>query len=234
MDNFISQGHWFYVAVMLIGALYFYIQSREPKGVPKYEYMIAIFIPVWSAIAYFSIAAGQGFLEVSERTVYFARYLDWVFTTPLLLVALAFTAMYYTKKNISIILSLVFLDVIMILTGLIASLSESPLNYAWYSIGTVALLIIFYIVWVPLKNIAKKSDEKLYHHYRNVALYLTLFWIGYPTAWLLGPSGLGIVSQSIDVTAFILLPIFSKVGFSIFDLKGLRDLEPQTIRQNKN
>lgn len=225
MDNFILQGHLFYVVVMLIGALYFYIQSRDPKGVPKYEYMIAIFIPIWSAIAYFSIAVGQGFLEISERTVYFARYLDWLFTTPLLLVALALTAMYYTKKNIPIILTLVFLDVIMILSGLIASLSENPLNYVWYSIGTVALLIIFYIVWVPLKNIAKESNERLYHHYRNVALYLSLFWIGYPTVWLLGPSGLGIVSQSIDVAAFILLPIFSKVGFSIFDLKGLRDLE---------
>lgn len=108
MNDFIIQIHWFYVLVMLVGALYFYNQSRNPKGVPKYEYMIAIFIPVWSALAYFSIAIGQGFLETSERTVYFARYLDWVFTTPLLLVALALTAMYYTKKNISMILSLVF------------------------------------------------------------------------------------------------------------------------------
>ncbi|WP_034553162.1 bacteriorhodopsin, partial [Carnobacterium funditum] len=230
MNDFVIQIHWFYVMVMLVGALYFYSQSRNPKGVPKYEYMIAIFIPVWSALAYFSIAIGQGSLETSERTVYFARYLDWVFTTPLLLVALALTAMYYTKKNISIILSLVFLDVIMIVSGLIASFSENAVKYIWYSIGVAALIIIFYIVWVPLMNIAKESDLKLYNHYKNAALYLSLFWIGYPTVWLLGPSGLGIVSEFIDILAFILLPIFSKVGFSVLDLKGLRNLKQQNSK----
>lgn len=225
MENITSPLHWLYVVVMLIGAIYFYVQSRDPKGVPKYEYMVAIFIPVWSAIAYFSIAVGQGFLEVSEQTVYFARYADWVVTTPLLLVALSLTAMFYSKKNLSMILSLVFLDVIMIVTGFIADLSDGLLKYIWYGIGVVALILIFYIVWGPLKNIAQKSDAKLYDHYKNMALYLTLFWISYPTVWLLGPSGLGVVSESVDVIGFIFLPMFSKVGFSIFDLRGLRKLE---------
>ncbi|KAB3533457.1 lactococcin [Alkaliphilus pronyensis] len=232
MDEFILQLHWFYAAVMLAGALYFYFQSRNPQGVPQYEYLIAIFIPVWSAIAYFSIAIGQGFLKTSEQTVFFARYLDWIVTTPLLLLSLALTAMFYTSKNISIILSLVFADIIMILSGLIADLSEHSLKYIWYSIGMVALFIILFIIWVPLYKIAKASDTKLSNHYKTTALYLTVLWISYPTVWLIGPSGLGLITESSDVLAFIFLPIFSKVGFSMLDLYGLRRLKPYSaIRQ---
>ena len=37
--------HWVYVAGMAIGALHFWTLSRNPRGVPQYEYLVAIFIP---------------------------------------------------------------------------------------------------------------------------------------------------------------------------------------------
>ncbi|MGM0847106.1 MAG: bacteriorhodopsin [Bacillota bacterium] len=223
--------HWVYFIIMAAGAFYFYILSRKPQGVPRYEYVIAIFIPCWSGAAYLSIALGQGFLEANERVIYFARYLDWVVTTPLLLLALALTAMFYKKeKDKALIGSLIGADVFMILTGLIADFSSGVEKYIWYSLGVLALLIILYIIWYPLRKIAKSSDEQLSKHYNRTALYLTAFWFAYPTVWILGPSGLGITQSGIDVLAFIILPIFSKVGFSILDLGGLRKLGLQKDR----
>ncbi len=224
MENFASL-HYFYALVMLTGALYFFYLSRRPKGVPNYEYLVAILIPLWSGAAYLSIAFGQGVLEQSERTIYFARYLDWVVTTPLLLLALAFTAMIYTeRKSKTILFSLVAADVFMILTGLIADLSSGVVKYVWYVLGVIALLLILYIIWYPLRQIADRSGHKLAIHYRRTAAYLTCFWILYPTVWVLGPSGVGLTQQTVDVLAFIILPIFSKVGFSVLDLYGLRRL----------
>ncbi|WP_246938816.1 bacteriorhodopsin [Bacillus pinisoli] len=215
--------HWFYVVVMALGALYFYLLSKKPRGVPKYEYVIAIFIPCWSGAAYLSIALGQGFLEAGERVIFFARYIDWVVTTPLLLLALALTAMFEKeKKDKALIASLMGADVVMILTGLIADFSSGIQTYIWYFIGVGSLLIIFYITWYPLRKIAKSSSAELYKHYNRSAAYLTFFWIGYPTVWILGPSGLAILQDSIAILSFIILPIFSKVGFSILDLWGLR------------
>jgi len=43
--------HWLYVAGMAIGAFHFWALSRDPKGVPQYEYLVAIFIPIWSGLA---------------------------------------------------------------------------------------------------------------------------------------------------------------------------------------
>ncbi|WP_226584087.1 bacteriorhodopsin [Halobacillus litoralis] len=224
MENF-STLHYLYSLIMLAGALYFYYLSRRPKGVPTYEYFLAITIPLWSGAAYLAIAFGQGVLKQSERTVYFARYLDWVVTTPLLLLALGLTAMIYVdKKNKTLLVTLVSLDVFMILTGLIADFSTGFIKYIWYTLGVIALLLILYIVWFPLRRIADTFGHKLSVHYRRCAAYLTCFWVLYPTAWLLGPSGVGLTQDMVDVAAFIILPIFSKVGFSILDLHGLRRL----------
>ncbi|APH03280.1 bacteriorhodopsin [Bacillus weihaiensis] len=217
--------HYFYVFVMLSGAFYFYTISKKTEGVPKYEYLVATLIPLWSGAAYLSIALGQGLLEKPEKTIYFARYIDWVVTTPMLLIALAFTAMFFEKKNKTLIISLVFADVFMILTGLIADFSSENIKYIWYLLGVVALFIILYIIWYPLRKIAVRGGKQLSSHYTRTAAYLTVFWISYPTVWLLGPSGLGLAQATTELIAFIFLPIFSKVGFSILDLNGLRHLE---------
>ncbi len=229
MDNLIYSLHWFYFIVMAVGALYFYSLSRNPRGVPRYEYLIAIFIPCWSGLAYLSIALGQGFLDTDSGIVYFARYLDWVVTTPLLLLALALTAMFYKKKkDKAIIGALIGADVIMILTGLIADFSSGLQTYIWYTLGVIALVVILYIIWYPLRKMAQSSSAELGRHYNRTALYLTAFWVAYPTVWILGPSGLGLTQSITEVLSFIILPIFSKVGFSILDLGGLRKIGLET------
>lgn len=217
---------WIYVGIMFAGATVFALWSRSRRGVPRVEYLIAFLIPVWSGLAYMSLAMGQGSFLVQGQLVYFARYLDWVVTTPLLLTALALTGMHQVKKKDPIIIaSLVVADVIMITTGFIADLSSGVSVYTWYLTGVTAFLVILWVIWVPLRKIAEKQDQKLYKVYLIMCGYLTFFWISYPNAWLLGPSGLQITGQAGATLLFVILPIFSKVGFSLLDLYQLRHLK---------
>jgi hypothetical protein len=48
--NFQTTLHWLYIAGMTIVALHFWSLSRDPKGVPQSEYLVAIFIPIWSGL----------------------------------------------------------------------------------------------------------------------------------------------------------------------------------------
>lgn len=220
-----STLHWIYVAIMAAGALIFLAWSQNRRGVPKEEYLIAMFIPIWSAAAYIALALGQGKVEVNEQITYFARYLDWVVTTPLLLLALAFTAFFKVKKDYTLIAGVIGADIFMILTGLIADLSVEPARYIWYGLGVVAFVVIMYLLWVPMRaEAAAHPESRIGGIYTRGLTYLTIFWIGYPLVWLIGPSGLNLVSQDIDTLLFIVLPIFSKVGFSLYDLMMLRDL----------
>ena len=224
--------HWLYVASMAIGALYFMSLSAKPRGVPQYEYLVAIFIPVWSGLAYLAMALNQGKVGVAGQITHYARYIDWVVTTPLLLLALAWTAMQFIHKDKILIASLIGTDIIMILSGLIADLSVGWVRYLWYGIGVVAFLIILRLIWGPLRAKTKKQTPELSKLYNKLATYLTVLWICYPTVWILGPSGIGLFNQTIDTFLFCVLPFFSKVGFSFLDLRGLRNLNSARARNN--
>jgi bacteriorhodopsin len=219
--------HAAYVIAMTIGALTFALMSRRPRGVPGYEYLIAFAIPVWSGAAYLAMTFGQGKTEAFGQTAHWARYVDWVVTTPLLLLALAFTALHETKdkgRHATLVAGLLAADVFMILTGLVADLSPYPLRYLWYALGCAALLVILAVVWGPLRRVAESSSPGLGRVYRRVAGLLAVLWIGYPLFWIIGPSGLRLIEQSTETALFVVWPIMSKVGWSLVDLVSLRSL----------
>ena len=234
MNNEFVILHWIYFTSMAAGAIAIAVMSRNPRGVPKVDYFITFLIPVWSGIAYMSMALGQGMTEIADQITFYARYLDWVVTTPLLLLSLCLTAMYYVDKNKIIISGIIIADVVMVLCGLIGDLSTGTNRYIWFSIGVVAFLVVLWLIWGPVRNIAYEQNQRLYRLYLVAAAYLSIFWIGYPTAWIIGPSGLNLVSQRVDTYLFVILPIFSKVGFGLLVLIGLRRLQnPLNIEQNK-
>ena len=219
--------HLIYVACMAAGALLFAVWARDPRGVHREEYLVAILIPVWSGLAYLAMALGLGTVEVDGQTTYWARYADWIVTTPLILLALSFTAMHRLKeRNYVLIGSLVGADVIMIRCGLVGDLASGPTRFIFFWIGVAALVFILWTTWGPLRRLAFSQGDDLGGVYTTVLGYLTVLWIGYPTVWMLGPSGLGLLDQGMDTLLFVVLPVFSKVGFSILDLGLLRKLSP--------
>lgn len=219
--------HAAYVVAMALGALTIALLSRRPRGVPGYEYLIAFVIPVWSGAAYLAMVFGQGKSEAFGQTAHWARYVDWVVTTPLLLLGLAFTALHETRdkgQHATLVAGLLAADVFMILTGLVADFSPYPLRYLWYALGCAALVVILRVVWGPLRHIAEASSPALGRVYRRVAGLLAVLWIGYPLFWILGPSGVRVISQSTETLLFVVWPILSKVGWSLVDLTSLRAL----------
>lgn len=217
--------HWFYVIAMALSAFYFISLGNNPRGVPKYEYLVATFIPIWSGLAYMAMALDQGKVEVAGQITHYARYIDWIVTTPLLLLALSTTAMYFIAKDWILIASLMGTQVIVVVTGLVADLSTTDeVRFLWYACGVVAFLIVLWGIWVPLRAKTRGQGVELSGFYDKLLIYFTVLWISYPLAWLIGPSGLGWLNQTVETFLFCVLPFFSKVGFSYLDLNGLRRL----------
>ena len=215
----------FYAVVMIAGVALFFTWSRNPQGVPPDEYAVAMLIPIWSALAYFANTVGFGTIEVGGEPVHLYRYADWIITTPLLLWALFSTAYFYREFEWTLFIGLVFADVIMILSGLMADLAVSEgAKWAWYSIGCGALLTMILIVWGKMRRVAHAQSPELGKAYTKVAAFLSAAWVGYPLIWALGPMGSGALSHEVTTILFVVLPILSKVGFSIFDLHELRKL----------
>lgn len=216
-----------YIACMVAGAVLFFTWSRKPSGVHESEYTVAILIPVWSALAYLGMSFGMGQSEVAGQTAFWGRYVDWVVSTPLLLLALGLTAMHRLKRRDGALLwALVGTDVIMILCGLVADLSTGTARTVFFLCGCGALLFIFYLSWGPLRQLAYKQGKDLGKVYDTVGGMLSVLWVAYPAIWWLGPSGAGILGQGLETWLYVIVPILSKVGFSAVDLYLLRKLSP--------
>jgi bacteriorhodopsin len=233
--------HWLYVAGMAIGAIYFISLGKNPHGVPRYEYLVAAFIPIWSGLAYLAMTLPhgeleQGKIEVAGQIAHFARYGDWVVTTPLLLLSLSWTAMHrLDKKDWTLIAALMGTQVIVVVCGLIADLSNIPwVRYLWYINGVVAFAIVLWGIWVPLRAKTRSQGADLSSFYNKITTYFTVLWICYPTVWILGPSGFRIINQTVETFLFCLIPFFSKVGFSYLDLNGLRNLNRATTEMKSD
>ncbi|MBE9179986.1 bacteriorhodopsin [Oculatella sp. LEGE 06141] len=222
--------HWLYVVAMAIGAFYFVLLSKNPRGVPKQEYVVAIFIPTWSGLAYMAMALDQGKVEIAGQLTHYARYIDWLVTTPLLLLALGWTAMQTVDKDKPLLMAVMGTDVVMITSGLIADLSQGWTRYLWYGVGCIAFVVIMSLIWGPFRVKTRGQGLELSSLYDRLLIYFTVLWIGYPIAWIIGPSGLGFIDQTIDTLLFCILPFFSKVGFSFLDLHGLRNLHLSRAR----
>ena len=217
-----------YVACMAAGALLFAYWSREPRGVHRAEYAVAIMIPVWSALAYLAMAFGLGQTEVAGQTTYWARYADWIVSTPLLVVALGLTAMHRLERRDAPLLSaIVGADVVMIACGLVADLATDPSARATFFLcGCAALAVVLYLAWAPLRRLAFRQGDDLGRVYTVVLTILSVLWFAYPTIWWFGPSGVGAIDQGAESVLFVVVPVLSKVGFSAVDLYLLRRLSP--------
>ncbi len=217
---------WSYVVVMALGAVVFLVWARNPAGVPRVEYVIAAAIPIWSGTWYAVMALGGGQVEVAGQTTYWARYVDWVVTTPLLLVALVLTATHaLPRTRWGLMAALVVADVVMVTSGALADLAEdNTWRFSLYGVGWLGLVAVLVLIWGPLRRTAEQQPPAMAKAFREVALLLSLLWVGYPLIWLVGPSGLGLVGETTDTALFVVLPAFSKVVWSLIDLTKLRGL----------
>jgi len=209
--------------LMLLGTVYFLAKGWGVEDPRQQEYyVITILIPGIAAASYLSMFTGFGLtgVELVDGTVleiYWARYADWLFTTPLLLLDIALLA----GADRNTIGALIGLDAFMIITGLVGALSKVPtFRFVWWTISTIALIFILYFLYVNLGSAAAGKDadtQSTFNVLRNVILVL---WSVYPVLWLVGTEGLGLVGLFGETLLFMVLDVSAKVGFGFILLRS--------------
>lgn len=160
--------------------------------------------------------APGGVSEVILRQVFWARYIDWTVTTPLLLLDLAFLA----GMNGANILVAVVADVIMIITGLFAAFGKtSGEKWGWYAMGCVAYIVIIWQLAVPGRKAVQSKDAKTAKLFTAIAGYTLILWTLYPIVWGIGD---GARKWSVDgeIIAYAVLDVLAKPVFGFWLLSA--------------
>ena len=158
-------------------------------------YVITTLITIFASLSYFAMATGHGvsynhvrvrhshnhipdtFHDV-YRQVFWARYVDWSLTTPLILIDLGLLA----GLSGAHLLIAIIADVIMILTGMFAAFGSegTPQKWGWYAIGCISYLVVIWHLAVNGRAQAKAKGSKVGRFFVSIAGFTIIVWTAYP------------------------------------------------------
>jgi len=186
------------------------------------RYLLLVAIPAIAVVAYALMALGIGTVHLGGsnadgHTVYVVRYVDWLLTTPLNVLYLGLLA----KASRSDLAKLVGLQAVTILFGLAGALTDSPVSYGLFALGTASFAGVVVLLYREIAAAAASSltgvEASLYRTLRN---FVVVLWLVYPVVWLLAQSGIGVMDVETTTLVVVYLDVVTKVGFGVIALHG--------------
>lgn len=170
-------------------------QTHRPLQGRRLYHIITTLIVMFATMSYFAMATGHGIsyhkgvdreqhshrpdtIQTVYRQVYWARYVDWALTTPLLLLDLCLVA----GLNGANITMAIVADEIMILTGLFAAFGNegTPQKWGWYAMACIAYLVVVWHLAVHGRAMAMSKGGKLAGFFAAIGGFTLILWTAYP------------------------------------------------------
>jgi len=217
---------WLTTFIMTGGGLLILMTGKRRTAAEELHTVLHGIVPIIAACSYFAMATGQGAIILGAdaaaagtgagRIFYFARYIDWTFTTPLLLVTLSMTAMHSGPKRAGAIAGAVLADLLMIFTALFFGASEVPwIKWTWFLVSCIAFLGVYYVIWVSQMQANALERDDVQATYRRNAVILSVLWLIYPLILAVAPDGLNYIGDSASVLSIAILDVVAKVVYGL-------------------
>ena len=225
----LSASSWAAVGAVVLGlgtipSVYFALRDERNQ---KYYAVLAAITGI-ASLAYAFTSTGIGTISVNGATFYTSRYVDWLLTTPLLILYLTMLC----KPGKQLYALLLGLDVALIGLGIVAIFTEGVLSLTLFGLGAAAYVALAYLLVSELPDRASFASERVgivFAKLRNVTVVL---WTLYPVVWLLAPVGFGLMTPGTEMMVIVYLDVITKVGFAILALMGqdaLDDITDQSL-----
>ncbi len=169
-----------------------------------------------AAVAYVVIGLGFGEVTTQGRTWEFVRYLDWLVTTPLIVLYLAMLA----QPERQTYYRLVAADVVMLAGGVAANVVPGTIRYAGFVVGALAFTYLVYVLYVRLgveTSVESMERRALFEKLRNLTVVL---WAMYPVVWLLSAKGFGLMIGGTETVVVVYLDVLTKAAFVLIAVNG--------------
>jgi bacteriorhodopsin len=220
---------WVVFVIMLLSSIAFTALAWSVPVSKRLFHILTTFITTFAAISYFAMATGDGSayshfivkevhkhvpdtVEHVYRQIFWARYVDWSVTTPLLLLDLGFLA----GMNGADLLVAVVADVIMVLTGLFAAFGNSDgQKWGWYAIACFAYLVIVWQLAVSGRRAVLAKDNSTGKLFASIGGFTLILWTLYPIVWGIG-EGARKWSVDSEILAYAILDVLAKPVFGFW------------------
>lgn len=186
---------WVVFVVMVIASAIFSLRAWSIPVSKRLYHVITTLITITAAISYFAMATGHATnyncTTVKDhhkhvpnthhdvcRQVFWARYVDWSITTPLLLLDLCLLAGIDGAHTLMAIVA----DLIMVLSGLFAAYGDekSVQKWGWYAIACISYLFVIWHVALHGTRMVKAKGDRVTKLFGSLAAFTLILWTIYP------------------------------------------------------
>jgi len=221
---------WVVCVIMALSSLAFYGLAFRVPAQKRLFHILTAFITTFAFLSYFAMATGDGInynkvvetishkhglpdtTEITYRQVYWARYVDWSVTTPLLLLDLCLLA---GLSGANILVAIVA-DLIMVITGLFAAYGTTDgQKWGWYAWACIAYLVIVYQVIINGRGAAANKDGKTKAFFAALAGFTFILWTIYPIVWGVA-DGSRILGVDAEIISYAVLDVLAKPVFGFW------------------
>jgi bacteriorhodopsin len=207
---------------MAAGTLYFVMERGDLKPQHRIAATYAAIITFIAAIMYWIMTDIVGFFDQSAGEVGATlpyRYIDWLLTTPLLLVEFGVIVAIAGAATKGFVSRLVIADIIMIVTGYLGEVgTEGEVStIVWFVISSLAWLYIVYAVFqVKLDGMPAYAASAVKIMRRFVMFGWAIYPIGTAIEEFMKLSGAD-VSAAVAIAAivYVIADVLNKVGFGM-------------------
>ncbi|GAA5881913.1 hypothetical protein JCM3774_001293 [Rhodotorula dairenensis] len=183
-----------------------FVAHSRPKGRRAFHYL-GFAVLVTTAITYSTLAANLSYTPVPvefvrsgsrgadqlaggapfppTRSIFYGRYIDWVIVTPLLLLMLLLC----TGFTLSRIFIVLFLQIVLIVCGLLAALTPTRYKWMFFAFSCVALFYVMWTLLFPGRVSSHRLGRDVGRTYTGHAIALVFLFLLYPIVFGLCEGG---------------------------------------------
>ncbi len=216
---------------MAAGTLYFVLERGDLKPEHRIAATYAAIITFVAAIMYWTMTGVVNFGEAAatagdvSATVPL-RYIDWLITTPLLLVEFGLIVAIAGAATKGFVTRIVIADIIMIATGYLGEIGmEGDMTTVlWFVISSLAWLYIVYAVFqIKIAGMPDYAASAVKVMRRFVMLGWAIYPIGTATEEFMKLSGADVSSAvAIAAIVYVIADVLNKVGFGMVAVRAAK------------
>ncbi|GEL08121.1 bacteriorhodopsin [Salisediminibacterium halotolerans] len=215
---------WVGFVGMAAGTLFFLVERNSLNPEYRSTATVAALVTFVAAVHYFFMKDAVGTSGLISEIQGFPteiRYIDWLITTPLLLVKFPLLLSLKGKLGNILLTKLLGADVIMIVSGYIG---ETSINAAggftqlglWsFVIGTLAWIYIIFLLYTNVTEAANKKPAPIKKALLNMRLFILIGWAIYPIGYVVTLVSPGIEVLVVRELIYNFADLINKVGFGL-------------------
>lgn len=181
-------GFTFFVGcmAMMAASAFFFLSMNSFDKKWRTSILVSGLITFIAAVHYWYMR--DYWATVGESPTFF-RYVDWVLTVPLMCVEF-FLILKVAGAKKSLMWRLIFLSVVMLVTGYIGETLDRGNAALWGAISGAAYFVIVYDIWLgKAKKLAVEAGGAVLSAHKTLCWFVLVGWAIYPIGYMAGTPG---------------------------------------------